>query len=36
MTRGVEAAPWWRQVHGASWRAPEGPHSSLADRDDHP
>jgi len=36
MTSGVAAAPWWRLVEGASWRAPEGPHSSIADRDDHP
>jgi formylglycine-generating enzyme required for sulfatase activity len=36
MTRGVAQAPWWRQVEGASWRTPEGPHSSIADRDDHP
>ena len=35
-TRGVEAAPWWRQVFGAQWRRPEGPHSSLEGRLDHP
>jgi formylglycine-generating enzyme len=35
-TRGVAAAPWWRQVHGADWRHPEGRHSSSADRLDHP
>jgi len=35
-TRGVAAAPWWRQVVGASWRTPEGPHSDLAGRDEHP
>jgi formylglycine-generating enzyme required for sulfatase activity len=35
-TRGVAAAPWWRQVFGASWRQPEGPHSSLAGRDELP
>jgi formylglycine-generating enzyme required for sulfatase activity len=35
-TRAVAAAPWWRQVHGASWRHPEGPHSSVDDRGDHP
>lgn len=35
-TRGVAAAPWWRQVVGASWQHPEGPHSSVADRLDHP
>jgi sulfatase modifying factor 1 len=35
-TRAVAAAPWWRQVEGADWRHPEGAHSSLADRLDHP
>jgi formylglycine-generating enzyme required for sulfatase activity len=30
------AAPWWVAVKGASWRAPEGPGSDLADRGDHP
>ena len=27
---------WWRFVPGASWRAPEGPGSSLAGRAQHP
>ncbi len=35
-TRAVAAAPWWRQVYGASWRHPEGPNSSVDDRGDHP
>ncbi len=35
-TRGVAAAPWWREVPGADWAHPEGPHSSVADRLDHP
>jgi formylglycine-generating enzyme required for sulfatase activity len=35
-TRALVGAPWWRQVHGASWRAPEGPGSSTAERLDHP
>ena len=35
-TRGVAAAPWWRQVIGADWRHPEGPHSDPAGRGDHP
>ena len=35
-TRGVAAAPWWREVHGACWRAPEGPHSDLAGREQLP
>ena len=35
-TRGVQAAPWWRQVFGADWRHPDGPHSSLEEREEHP
>jgi formylglycine-generating enzyme len=35
-TRGVAAAPWWRQVYGADWARPEGPHSDVAQRGDHP
>jgi formylglycine-generating enzyme len=35
-TRGVAAAPWWRQVYGADWCHPEGPQSDLDGRDDHP
>jgi sulfatase modifying factor 1 len=35
-TRGAAQAPWWRQVFGAYWRRPEGPHSSIDDRMDHP
>ena len=35
-TRAVANAPWWRQVHGACWRHPEGPQSDLAGRLDHP
>ena len=35
-TRGVAAAPWWREVYGADWAHPEGPHSNVDDRDDHP
>ena len=35
-TRGVAAAPWWRQVEGADWRHPDGPRSSWEDRPDHP
>ena len=31
-TRGVGAAPWWRQVDGADWRHPEGPQSDLDGR----
>lgn len=27
---------WWRFVHGANWRQPEGPGSSLKGRWDHP
>jgi len=35
-TRGVAAAPWWRQVDGADWRHPEGPQSDIVSRMDHP
>ncbi len=35
-TRGVAAAPWWREVPGACWRAPEGPQSDIETRMDHP
>jgi formylglycine-generating enzyme required for sulfatase activity len=35
-TRGVAAAPWWRQVEGADWRHPAGPHTSFDDVLDHP
>jgi sulfatase modifying factor 1 len=32
----VAGAPWWAEVVGASWRAPEGPGSSIDERLDHP
>jgi len=35
-TRAVAATPWWREVEGADWRHPEGPHSDLNDRAEHP
>jgi len=35
-TRAVAASPWWREVEGADWRHPEGPHSHTDDRGDHP
>jgi formylglycine-generating enzyme required for sulfatase activity len=35
-TRGVAAAPWWRQVEGSDWRHPGGPHSTFEDALDHP
>ena len=35
-TRGVAAAPWWREVPGADWRHPEGTHSDLTGREQHP
>jgi len=34
--RRVAAAPWWLAVEGASWRSPDGPGSSIADRSQHP
>ncbi len=35
-TAAAARAPWWRQVHGADWRHPEGPQSDLSGRADHP
>ena len=35
-TGSVPDAPWWRRVDGADWCHPEGPHSSLEGRIDHP
>jgi sulfatase modifying factor 1 len=35
-TRSVATAPWWRQVEGAQWRRPEGPHSGIEERAEHP
>ncbi|WP_282204033.1 formylglycine-generating enzyme family protein [Kitasatospora fiedleri] len=32
----VAATPWWRAVEGADWRAPEGPGSGFAARQQHP
>ncbi|MFJ8040828.1 formylglycine-generating enzyme family protein [Kitasatospora sp. NPDC096147] len=32
----VAAVPWWRAVAGASWRSPEGPGSSIGERQNHP
>lgn len=29
-------APWWCAVNGATWRAPEGPGSTIEDRAEHP
>jgi formylglycine-generating enzyme len=34
--RPVPGVPWWRAVHGAWWRAPEGPGSDVATRANHP
>ncbi len=36
VTDTVAAAPWWCQVPGSCWQAPEGPGSSIATRGDHP
>jgi formylglycine-generating enzyme len=27
---------WWQYVPGANWHHPQGPHSTIDDRDDHP
>lgn len=31
-----DCSAWWRYVPGADWRHPEGPDSSIEDREDHP
>ncbi len=31
-----DSTAWWRYVHGANWRHPTGPESSIASLDDHP
>jgi formylglycine-generating enzyme required for sulfatase activity len=36
MTAAVVGTEWWRRVDGSFWRAPFGPGSSTADRDDYP
>ncbi|GAC1416180.1 MAG: formylglycine-generating enzyme family protein [Acidobacteriaceae bacterium] len=36
VTNTVAGAPWWCQVPGATWSAPEGPGSVNSTRDDHP
>jgi formylglycine-generating enzyme required for sulfatase activity len=35
-TQAVAGSPWWRQVFGATWRSPEGPHSTIDGRGEHP
>ena len=32
----VVSTPWWLDVQGACWRAPDGPGSGLAGRENHP
>jgi formylglycine-generating enzyme required for sulfatase activity len=32
----VRAAPWWCKVPGATFRTPEGPHSDIRQRGNHP
>ena len=32
----IDTAPWWLAVRGADWRRPEGRHSGIGDRSDHP
>lgn len=36
VTDTLAAAPWWCLVDGASWRAPEGPGSTIEQRLTHP
>lgn len=35
-TQAVAQAPWWRKVERSDWRHPEGPHSSVESREEHP
>lgn len=35
-TQAAADAPWWRAVEGASWLAPKGPGSDIANRIRHP
>ena len=36
VTGSADGAPWWLAVRGASWRHPEGRHSSIRWRMNHP
>lgn len=36
MDASVPQAPWWAGVEGAAWRTPEGPGSTVGDRQNHP
>jgi formylglycine-generating enzyme len=31
-----DASRWWRFIPGANWRHPEGPHSTIAGKEDYP
>src|SRR4051812_39526290 len=35
-TQGVAGSPWWRRVEGADWAHPEGPRSTIDERQHHP
>lgn len=32
----ISLAPWWFLIDGADWQHPEGPQSSIAQRENHP
>lgn len=32
----VQGSEWWWQVHGTTWRCPDGPDSSIEGRSSHP
>ena len=36
INQAVKGAPWWLPVNGATWTSPEGPGSTIDDRQDHP
>jgi len=35
-TQSPPNTPWWKKVHGASWKHPEGPRSGIKNRMTHP
>lgn len=36
LDRGGDITQWWQYIKGANWRAPEGPGSSIAGKDNYP
>jgi sulfatase modifying factor 1 len=36
LSRGGDLTQWWQYVKGANWRSPEGPDSSIEDKQNYP